>query len=238
MQFSVGIPQANEIPELPYTMQLLHTLNISLHVVAGIVALIVGLIALGAPKRPGMHIQYGRYFSYLLTVVVGTGLAGVFVFRTSSFLMMLTLLAGYVGYAGYRTIQLRERRTSAIDAVLAIVVLLAGMLYAGWSRESGQNWAPSVVYPTLSALALVTTYDFMKHVWLYERLKTWWIYEHIYKMVSAFSALLSAFAGTVLPEFKPYSQIGPSVLCLWLIAYFIWRQARILSRTRHESIPV
>jgi hypothetical protein len=44
-------------------------------------------------------------------------------------------------------------------------------------------------------------------------------------MLSAYSAILSAFTGTVLPGFKPYSQLGPSVLCLWLIVFFIWRQA-------------
>jgi hypothetical protein len=31
-------------------------------------------------------------------------------------------------------------------------------------------------------------------------------------MVSAFSGLLSAFSGTVFPQFQPYSQILPSVL--------------------------
>jgi len=214
-------------------MHWLHTLNISVHVLAGMVALVVGLRSLLAPKRRGAHTRYGRIFLRLLTVVVSTGFVGLIFFRSSSFLIMLTLLAGYVGYAGFRTVKLRERRTSTADALIAGLVLMAGIGYLRWAKQAGGDWNPSVVYSTLGALALVTTYDGLKHVWLHERLRTWWLYEHIYKMLSAFSALLSAFTGTVLPAAKPYSQIGPSAVCLCLIAYSIWRQVR-----RSKQVPV
>jgi hypothetical protein len=102
--------------------------------------------------------------------------------------------------------------------------LAVGVAYLFYLRGADGNWAPPVVYSTLAALAVVTGYDLLKHGWLHERLRSWWLYEHIYKMLSAYSAILSAFTGTVLPGFKPYSQLGPSVLCLWLIVFFIWRQ--------------
>jgi hypothetical protein len=206
-------------------MQMLHTLNISLHVLAGTVALVVGLLALAVRKPSALHFRYGRYFLYLLAVVIGTGFTGLLFFRSSSFLLMLTLGAGYDVYAGYRAVQLRQRRSTRPDALVAAGTLAVGLLYLFYLRQAGGNWAPSVVYSTLGALALVTGYDLLKHFWLHERFQSWWLYEHIYKMLSAYSAILSAFVGTVLPNFKPYSQLGPSVLCLWLIAFFIWRQA-------------
>ena len=138
---------------------------------------------------------------------------------------MLTLGACYAGYAGYRAVQRRRQRSTRADALVAAVALAAGLLYLFYLRQADGNWAPPVVHSTLAALALVTVYDLLKHFWLHERLRSWWLYEHIYKMLSAYSAILSAFAGTVLPGFKPYSQLGPSVLCLWLIVFFIWRQA-------------
>jgi hypothetical protein len=64
-----------------------------------------------------------------------------------------------------------------------------------------------------------TIYDLSKYLWLYPYLKKWWIYKYFHKMISAFSALLSAFVGTILPDFKPFSQLG-SVLLL-LIIWFI-----------------
>jgi hypothetical protein len=157
--------------------------------------------------------------------VVGTGFIGLVFFRSSSFLLMLTLGAGYHVYAGYRAVQLRRQRSTRPDALVAGGALAVGLLYLFYLRQADGNWAPPVVYSTLAALALVTGYDLLKYFWLHERIQSWWLYEHIYKMLSAYSAILSAFMGTVLPGFKPYSQLGPSVLCLWLIVFFIWRQA-------------
>jgi hypothetical protein len=205
-------------------LHLLHPILIALHVLAGSSALIMGILTILSAKHVNRHKRYGLYFLRLLAIVVVTGLAGLLFFHANSFLLMLTLLSGYVGYAGYRTVQLRQRRSSAFDVMVAGSVLVAGAVYVGWLRQSEGNWAPSVVYSTLAALAMVTVYDLCKHFWLQERLKRLWIYEHIYKMVSAFSALLSAFIGTVLPNYKPYSQIGPSVVCVWLIVYLIWRR--------------
>jgi len=160
---------------------------------------------------------------YILCVVVATAITGIVFFRSNPFLLILTLIAGYVGFSGYRTIRLRERRAQPID-ILAAVGALGGM---GWfviiAKQSGQ-WSPVVVYPTLSALVVVAGYDLLKRLFFFNRLKTWWLYEHIYKMLSAYSALLSAFSGTVLIAYRPYSQIVPSALCMVLMIIFIWQR--------------
>jgi hypothetical protein len=207
-------------------MQTLHTINVFVHVLFGTIGLLIGLVVLAYQNQPRQHIRYGRYFLYVLSIVVGTALFGVLVFRSSSFLVVLTFLAGYVGYSGYRAVRLRESRTSVVDRLIALGVLLAGGLYLISMQVAGGNWSPAVVYPTLSALVLVAGYDLLKHFWLFQRLKTWWLYEHIYKMLSAYSALLSAFSGTVLSQYKPYSQILPSVICVSAIVYFIWKRVR------------
>ncbi|GAA4396309.1 hypothetical protein GCM10023187_04310 [Nibrella viscosa] len=206
-------------------MALLHKLNIIVHVLFGTIALLIGLIALVNQNRPRRHIRFGRYFLYLLSVVVGTAFLGTFFFRSTPFLLMLTLLSGYGGYSGYRTVRRRERPATPYDIVIAVGALLTGLLYLAYVQQADSNWSPAVVYPTLSALVLITGYDLVKHIWLFDRLKTWWLYEHIYKLCSAYNAIVSAFTGTVLPQFKPYSQILPTVLCLLVIAYFIRKRA-------------
>lgn len=207
-------------------MQTLHTLNIFTHVGFGTIGLILGLLALLYQDNSRQHLRYGRYFLYALTVVVATAFIGILFFRSSPFLLMLTLLGGYVGYSGYRAVRLRERQTSLLDVSITVIVLVAGGLYLRSMQLAGGNWSPAVVYPTLSALVFVAGYDLIKHFWLYKQLRTWWLYEHIYKMLSAYSAILSAFSGTVFPHYKPYSQILPSALCVIAIAYFIWQRTR------------
>ncbi|UFH51946.1 hypothetical protein [Spirosoma sp. KNUC1025] len=211
-------------------MQTLHTLNIFTHILFGTLALIVGLITLFYQNWPQRHIRYGRYFLYMLTVVVATACIGIILFRSNPFLLMLTLLGGYVGYSGYRAVRLREQRASGTDMLIAISTLVAGGIYIRTMQLAGGSWSPVVVYSTMLALVMVAGYDLLKYVWLYNRLKTWWLYEHIYKMMSAYSAILSAFSGTVLAHYKPYSQILPSLICIWAIVYFIWKRVRNRSR--------
>jgi len=218
-------------------MSLYHQLNIALHVSLGTIALLVGIGALLTQHKAKLHRRIGRVFLWLLSGVVGTALLGALLFRVTPFLLMLTLLSGYVGYSGYRVVRLRERRASGWDALIALVVLLAAGAYVTTHGGQGRNWSPAVIMPTLGAIGLVTVYDLIKFAWLHSRLRTWWLYEHIYKLISAFSALLSAFSGTVLPQFKPYSQIMPSAFCLGLIAYFIWKRAR-RSRPQAVTAPV
>jgi hypothetical protein len=158
---------------------------------------------------------------------VTTGFIGWLLFRSNSFLLMLTMLSGYLGYSGYRNVRLKEERSTGTDAGVAALALFTGLLYIGILNKSNTSWNPSVVYPTLSGLVLVTVYDLCKHFWWHSPIKVWWLYEHIYKMLSAHSALLSAFCGTLFPDYKPYSQIGPSIFSLWLIGFFIVQQARL-----------
>ncbi len=212
-------------------MHAFHSVNITIHISFGLLALGLGLAALRAPKKRGSHTKWGRYFLYAISVVVGTGLVGALLFRASPFLVMLTLLAGYVSYAGWRNVRLREQRSSGFDVALAGIAFASGLLFLGIAKASEAHWNPSVLYSTFGALSLVTTYDAVKYFWLHERLKSGWIYEHIYKMTSAFSALVSAFAGNVLPQFQPYSQLGPSLLGVVMMLWFMrqtFRQQRSL----------
>jgi hypothetical protein len=57
------------------------------------------------------------------------------------------------------------------------------------------------------------------------------LYEHVYKNDLGISALLSAFGGTVLPDYHPYSQAGPGAFCVWLIVFFIWQRTRLRTMT-------
>ncbi|GAB2685731.1 hypothetical protein GCM10027037_04180 [Mucilaginibacter koreensis] len=73
-------------------------------------------------------------------------------------------------------------------------------------------WSPVIIYSTVGYIFLIVLYDIGRYllpVKIYTKL---WLPEHILKMVSAFSGLLSAFTGTVLPHYQPYSQFLPSIL--------------------------
>lgn len=215
---------------------MIHHFNIYIHVAAGTIALAVGVIILLRRKGTRFHRQAGQVFVRLLAIVTATGFIGWLFFRSNSFLLMLTLLAGYNTFSGYRVVKSKHRRPAPFDFVVASVTLVTGMVYLFYLMNADRNWSPSVIYPTLSGIVLVTSYDILKILVFHFKVSGWWVCEHIYKIISAFSALLSAFVGTILPDFKPYSQIGPSAFCLLLIIAFILQEISRASPKRRSAL--
>jgi uncharacterized membrane protein len=101
----------------------LHISNIVTHVVAGSLAMLCGAVTLLTTKGGRWHRQSGRIFLYLLAVVVMTGLFGVFIFKRNVFLLVITLLSGYLGYSGFRIVKLKNNRPHIADIAAAIITL-------------------------------------------------------------------------------------------------------------------
>ncbi|QMU28803.1 hypothetical protein [Adhaeribacter radiodurans] len=198
-------------------METLHRLNISLHVLAGTLALIAGFVVLFLAKGNQKHVRFGRYFLWALSVVILTGLLGVIVFKRNTFLLVITLLSGYTAFSGIRTLRLKGQRPQLLDALVPVGVMSAAGYYLYYIQSIGMFWAPVVIYSTLGALFWVTLYDLSRFFLSQTRRQRLYITEHIYKLVSSLIAITSAFTGTVLPQYQPYSQILPTVFGLTYI---------------------
>ena len=77
------------------------------------------------------------------------------------------------------------------------------------------------IYATLAGLSSYCIYDLARNMFSTAWLKATWLYEHIFKMISAFGALLSAASGNVLPNLGAVSQLSPTVFGFGLILFFI-----------------
>jgi hypothetical protein len=203
-------------------MESLHHLNIILHVLAGSIALLTGVIALSVKKGGKYHTRVGRYFMWMIIVVIITGLVGVFVFRRNNFLLVITLLSGYNCFSGIRVIRLRGKSPAPMDYIVPLVVMASAFYYLYYISSTGLYWAPGIIYSTIGALFLVTLYDLSKIFLSPGLLQKAYRYEHVYKMISALSGITSAFSGTVFPQYQPYSQFLPSLMGLvYIIVIFI-----------------
>lgn len=202
----------------------MHEINIGIHVFSGTVALILGLLALVSRKGGKIHNVSGRYFLGFMSVVILTGLAGVFIYGRNIFLLVVTILSGYVAFSGFRILKFKNNSPKKLDVLVAVFSLIILVYYLYYLKSIGMFWAPVVVYSTVVALVVVIVYDLLRYlipVGKYKKNQIW-IYEHIYKMTSAFAALLSAFTGTVLDEYQPHSQYLPSLLGVLIIIGFMW----------------
>ncbi len=201
----------------------MHEANIFIHVLTGTIALILGLIALLSIKGGKIHNKSGRYFLGFMSIVILTALIGVFVFGRNTFLLVITVLSGYVAFSGYRILKSKSNIPQKYDIIVAVISMLVLCYCLYYFKSIGMIWSPIVMYSTVGALLFIIFYDFIRY--LIPRKKYTkhriWIYEHIYKMTSAFAALLAAFTGTVLEEYQPHSQYLPSVLGMLIIFGFI-----------------
>lgn len=203
-------------------MEKLHLANLFLHVIAGSVALLTGFAAIFVRKGFGKHVLFGRYFEWMIVIVIITGLFGVIIFNRNNFLLVITLLSGYNCFSGIRSLKLHGQKPKPIDYIIPFLIIISAIYYLYYLNASGLYWSPVIIYSTLGALFLVTGYDLSKVFFSESFLKKAVMYEHAYKMISALSAISSAFSGTVFPDYKPYSQFLPSVAgMIYIIITFI-----------------
>jgi uncharacterized membrane protein len=187
-----------------------HAANIAIHVAFGSLALVLGFLPLVTKKGGRRHVAFGRYFLLCLAVVIVTATAGIFLVEFRAFLAVITLLSAYEAWSGYRILSIRHTGLAFRDGAASVAALVAVILFIARLRSSQVPWAPVVTYSTLGTLVTVATYDLSRFVFPRRWLKRTWWYEHLVKMLGAYTAIVSAFSGTVLDRWQPYSQIVPS----------------------------
>ena len=182
-------------------------------------------------KGKKLHTKIGNLFLRLLLIVIITGLIGVFVFNRNTFLLIITVLSAYYGFSGYRVLQTKNNKPKLLDISIAIISLIAVFYFLYYFKSIGMYWSPVIIYSTFGALVMIIVYDFLRYLIPKDTYKNIWLYEHIYKMIGAFTALLSAFSGTVFENYQPYSQFLPSVfgtlLQIGFITYYVRKFKKI-----------
>jgi len=207
-------------------METLHSANIITHVITGTIGLLLGVIAIISLKGGKLHVKSGRWFLRFLTVVCITGIFGIFVFERNTFLILITLLAAYQGFSGYRVLQTKSNQFYWIDLIAIILTASSCAYFLYYFQSIGMIWSPIVIYSTVGWLSVVIIYDLFKYFIPKEKYKRLWLKEHIVKMIAAWSALFSAFTGTVFEEYQPHSQYIPSVIANVLMIYFLIKFSR------------
>jgi hypothetical protein len=206
---------------VPPTHTPLHWTNLGIHVLFGVAALLLGLAAICSRKGSPFHIRSGRLFLYAYSIVVCTAVLGLIAFDFRSFLAVVTLLSFYDAFAGYRALQLRGGRPQSVDRIASVVGLLTPWMFVVIMRRLHQPWSPVLTWSILGGLVAVSGYDLLRNFLPDAWLKRVWVQEHLVKMMSAYIAITSAFAGTVFVRYMPWAAIIPSIVGTGLACGFL-----------------
>lgn len=198
----------------------LHLTNITVHVITGSTALAVGFLILFKTKGTPLHRKLGYLFILCMVIVVTTGAFGVIVFKRNLFLLLITVLAGYNTYSGFRILKEKTNRFYLKDLAAMLAALTIAIIFIYYLKAIGFYWNPVVIFSGVGYLLMVIAYDIFRYCIPESQYGNLWRYEHSSKMISAMGALFSAFIGTLMPDYKPYSQILPSLFMTLVMIFF------------------
>ncbi len=207
----------------------MHQVNIFIHVLAGSLGILVGLLPFLVKKGGKRHIRFGRIFLILIGISIITAFNGILFFRDRPFLTLITLLSMYSSISGYRAIKYKEVGPGLWDLLLVVIMAIAEVLFIYKLKSSNLVWNLGVIYYTVGFLACYLVYDILRITKIIKSTKLW-LLEHIVKITGAYSALFTAAAGTVLAFWEPYNQIvsaaiGSLLLITVVTMYFIkWKK--------------
>ena len=217
----------------------IYSLFLAIHIAAGFGAIVAGVAPILTRKGSRAHRLAGRTFAVFMAVLLACAWVMTAIKMNTYLLALsasasLTLLSGLRVLGRKRPDLRRSDRATALDWSVTLTIAGVGLLVL-WMVVTGRSVGPAaiamaLVYSTLG----MTSWD----LWRFLRPTDWpfspelWRYEHLWKMLGAYSAVLSAFSGNflrILPP--PWSALWPTLLfqtltLIWIVVLVMQRRRR------------
>ena len=132
---------------------MIHDLILPIHILAGMIALIVGYVALFAAKGGRLHKQTGKMFVFAMVVM---GLGGSFMAAIDPDGSPTNIVAGLVTFYLVMTAMLTARqgwRPGRIDIVITVAAFLLGVLALNVGLGGRRDASPSIAFGIVAILA-------------------------------------------------------------------------------------
>lgn len=197
-------------------MEIVYTIALVLHVVTGLSALVLGLVAIVARKGGGLHRLSGRVFYWcMLTVAVSGALMASL--HWSPFLLHIAVFALFQTQAGWRAVKNKGLMPSGVDWILAV----AGLVNGGLMVVSLE--VVLLVFGVIQVILAVGALRIYLDLRAGRALRRkQWLRQHIGMMMGAYIGTSTAFlvvnVRDVNPAWLPW--LVPTVLGVPLIGYF------------------
>jgi uncharacterized membrane protein len=196
-----------------------------IHVIAGVISLITGGIALGLVKGGPNHSKVGRIYSMAMLVVFVTA-----VFLSSikfiPFLFMIAFLSYYAVFAGVRILKLKKlhkgQKAKWYDWAAGIITTIAGISFIAYGAYYAFQGSTSPLVFLSIFFGLITirgAWKSMKPFYKAPEHNSWWWFYHMDSMFGSYIAASTAFLvtlGRMTGIDSPLLWIFPSILAFTL----------------------
>ena len=132
---------------------------LTVHIVAGSVALLTAAIALVTQKGGTRHVRAGRVYAVAMTLIFVTAVP-LAILGSSVFLLLIAVFSFYLVFAGWRFARNYAGRPHIVDWAAVAAIALAGLGMLGYSailsRGGDSQWVTMALFGGI-ALALGVT---------------------------------------------------------------------------------
>ncbi len=207
------------------------TLTLYVHIAAGFIALVTGLIPMFANKGGKAHVLWGKVYFWAMFVVALTALLRFQMKINLIFLSGIAIFSFYNTFTGVRLIQRKEsQKASSLDYFASILAMACAfmMLYFAWFAFQKGNTFFSVLFPIFGTFVFILAYEdlrvFMGKKVIDDEGKPvpikYWFQNHISRMGGSYIATVTAFLVVNNPPYIPglVVWIAPGVIGGFIIA--------------------
>ena len=219
----------------------IYPLLLAVHIAAGLGTVVIGAAPVLTRKGSRLHRLTGRAFAVLMAILLACAWA-MTALKMNSYLLALSASATLTLFSGLRVLGRkrpdlrRTDRATALDWIVTLALASVGLIILALVL-TGRSSGPPVLSITLVYAAFsMGGWD----AWRFLRPTDWpfspelWRYEHLWKMLGAYSAVLSAFSGNFLRFLPPpWSALWPTLLFQTLTV--IWIAGLVLQRRRRPA---
>jgi hypothetical protein len=190
------------------------------HIGAGFCAVLIGVLPVLSRKGSRLHRRSGRIFATLMTVLLICAW-GMTALRPDAYFLGLSSTASLTLFSGLRVLGRKRpdlrpgERARPLDWIVTLGAAAIGVLVIGLAGSGRGSGPPQILIALAWGVLSLAGWD----LWRFARPRDWpfspelWLYEHLWKMLGAWSAVLSAFSGNFLSFLPPpWSALWPTVV--------------------------
>jgi hypothetical protein len=213
-------------------------ISLTLHVLAGILSLFFGLIAMTTRKKGGkLHNQSGLIFYWSIAFIFLTAIIFVVLYPTKDiyhFFLAIGIVSFYPSFSGKRLLAMKKGLEPLWYDWLAVgIIILSGfvMITSGVNMILQSNSGISILYLVFGIFSLVQGIgDFLYFSKKRSTKKMHWFFGHAGKMIGAYSAAVTAFCVNIVPRYLPDGTpmfifiliwVGPGIVFAFITKYLV-----------------
>ena len=201
----------------------IHYYILLIHVIAGILSLFAGIIAIVAtPKGNKLHKKSGILYFWCMVIIFITSLLAILFFKFNIFLFGIAVLSFFTSFTGYRSLKRKKPNdVKWYDKFVAYAGLMSGLGLAGFgvfTYFKYSNIGLVILCIVFGMLLASNAYKDIKHFKKSEYGKMWWWFHHLNMMMASFIATVTA---ALVNNIYKIVKLGDWDFIFWLLPKII-----------------